>query len=106
MITLGELYNSTDARPPKHLLEAALTGRPVVEIAITTWRRQARWNMAKARDWDRAARFADMSKRTDAPARAVMLRETASFHRTIARRQYRNAERLEAQKRDAQERAA
>ena len=101
MITLGELYNSTDARPPKHLLEQALTGRTAVEIAITTWRRQARWNVAKARDWDRAARFADMSKRTDAPARAVMHRETAGFHRTIARRQYRNAERLEAQGRAA-----
>ena len=101
MLTLSYLHNRFDCRPPKHLLEQALTGRSAVEIAITTWRRQARWNVAKARDWDRAARFADMSKRTDAPARAVMLRETASFHRTIARRQYRNAERLEAQERAA-----
>ncbi len=101
MPTLSDLYNSTDARPPKHLLEQALTGRNSIEIAIITWRRQARWNIAKSRDWERAARFADRSTRTDAPARAILHRETASFHRTIARRQYRNAERLEAQERAA-----
>ena len=97
MLTLSYLHNRFDCRPPKHLLEQALTGRSSVEIAIITWRGQARWNMAKARDWERAARFADMSKRPDAPARAILNRETAGFHRTIARRQYRNAERLEAQ---------
>ena len=101
MFTLSELYNSTDARPPKHLIEQALTGRTAVEIAITTWRSQARWNMAKARDWDRAARFADRSKRTDAPARAILHREDARFHRATARRQYRNAQQLEAQERAA-----
>ncbi len=94
MQTLSELHSRYSGRPPKHLLEQALSGKSSVEIAIDTWRRQAQWNTAKARDWDRAARFADMSTRTDAPARAVLHRETARLHRTIAHRQYRNAAQL------------
>ena len=45
MLTLSQLYNRYDGRPPKHLLEAALTGKSQIEIAIDTLRRQARWNM-------------------------------------------------------------
>ncbi len=97
MLTLSELYNRYDGTPPKHLLEAARTGKSQIQLAIDTLHGQARWNMAKARDWERAARFADMSKRPDAPARAIMHREDARFHRATARRQYRNAERLEAE---------
>ena len=106
MVTLSYLYNRFDGPVPKYLLEQARTGKTAVDLAIITWRRQARWNMVKSRDWERTARFADMSKRADAPARAVMYRGDARFHRACARRQYHNAERLEAQERDAQERAA
>ncbi len=91
---LWHLYNRYDGRPPKHLLEAALIGKTQVEIAIDTLNRQAKGNLEKADDWDRAARFADKSKRPDAPARAAMHREDAQFHRDVARRQYREAAKL------------
>ncbi len=103
MLTLSYLHNRFDCRPPKHLIEQALTGKSQIEIAIDTLRRQARWNMGKARDWVRAARLA---KAFAHPERVTMLLSDARFHRDAARRQYRQAERLEAQERDAQERAA
>ncbi len=103
MLTLSQLHNRYDGRPPKHLLEAARTGKSQIQIAIDTLRRQARWNMAKARDWVRADRLA---KAFAHPERVTMLLSDARFHRDAARRQYRQAERLEAQERDAQERAA
>ena len=56
---LARLYNRYDCRPPKHLLEAALTGRSQVDIAIATLPGQARWNIAKARDWGGAAGLAE-----------------------------------------------
>ncbi len=40
---LSRLYNSTDARPLKHLLEAALTGKTQVEIAIDNARAAVRF---------------------------------------------------------------
>ena len=78
---LARLYNRYDCRPPKHLLEAALTGRSQVEIAIATLRGQARWNTAKARDWERAARLAAANGH---PLRARLQRGDARFHRAIA----------------------
>ena len=90
---LARLYNRYDCRPPKHLLEAALTGRSQVEIAIATLRGQARWNIAKARDWERAARLAEANGH---PLRARLQRGDVRFHRAIARRQYREAASLEA----------
>ncbi len=105
-LALQRLYNRYDCRPPKHLLEAALTGKTQIEIAIDTWRRQARWNMAKADDWERAARFAARSKRDDAATLYRNHKEGAKFHRATARRQYRNAAKLEAERRDAEGQAA
>ena len=96
MLTLSQLYNRFDGRPPKHLLEAALTGKSQIEIAIGALRRQARWNMGKARAWVRAARLA---KAFAHPERVAMLLGDARFHRDCARRQYRQAERLETQER-------
>ena len=90
---LARLYNRYDCRPPKHLLEAALTGRSQVEIAIATLRGQARWNIAKARDWERAAGLAEANGH---PLRARLQRGDARFHRAMARRQYREAASLEA----------
>ena len=99
---LWHLYNRYDCRPPKHLLEAALTGKSQLEIAIDTLRRQARWNMAKADDWERAARLAAMSKRDDAAISYRNHKEDAKFHLAIARRQYREAAKLEAERREAE----
>lgn len=93
---LARLYNRYDCRPPKHLLEAALTGRSQVGIAIATLRGQARWNVAKARDWERAAGLAEANGH---PLRARLQRGDARFHRAIARRQYREAAKLEADER-------
>ena len=95
---LARLYNRYDCRPPKHLLEAALTGRSQVEIAIASLRGQARWNIAKARDWERAACLAEANGH---PLRARLQRGDARFHRAIARRRYREAARLEADERPA-----
>ncbi len=95
---LARLYNRYDCRPPKHLLEAALTGRSQVEITIASLRGQARWNIAKARDWERAARLAEANGH---PLRARLQRGDARFHRAIARRRYREAAKLEADERPA-----
>ena len=94
MLTLSYLHNRYDGRPPKHLLEAARTGKSQIQIAIDTLRGQARWNMAKARDWVRAARLAKVFAH---PERVTMLLDDARYHRDCARRQRRQAERLEAQ---------
>ena len=71
---LARLHNRYDCRPPKHLLEAALTGRSQVEIAIDTLRGQARWNVAKARDWEHAAHLAEANGN---PLRARLQRSDA-----------------------------
>ena len=93
---LARLYNRYDCRPPKHLLEAALTGKTQLELAIERLRGQARWNVAKARDWERAAGLAEANGH---PLRARLQRGDARFHRAIARRQYRQAAKLEADER-------
>ncbi len=93
---LARLYNRYDCRPPKHLLEAALTGKTQLELAIARLRGQARWNVAKARDWERAAGLAEANGH---PLRARLQRGDARFHRAIARRQYREAAKLEADER-------
>ena len=93
---LARLYNRYDCRPPKHLLEAALTGKTQLELAIERLRGQARWNIAKARDWERAAGLAEANGH---PLRARLQRGDARFHRAIARRQYRQAAKLEADER-------
>lgn len=85
-----------DHCPPKHLLQAALTGRHQVEIAINTLRRQARWNMRKAMDCVRAAR---LTKKFAHPERVVTMLSDARFHRDAARRQRREAAELEAEQR-------
>ncbi len=90
---LARLHNRYDCRLPKHLIQAALTGKSQVEIAIESLRGQARWNSGKARDWDRAAHFAEANGN---PLRARLHLSDARFHRAIARRHYREATRLEA----------
>lgn len=94
---LAALYNKYDCRPPKHLLEAARTGKSQIEIAIDTLRRQAKWNMAKADDWEGSARLAAKSKRDDAAILYRNHREDARFHRAAARRQYKEAAKLAAE---------
>lgn len=90
---LTRLYNRYDGRVPKHLLEAALTGKTQVEIAIDTLNRQAKWNYGKARDFMRAARRAKMFAH---PERVGVLLSDARFHRDAARHQRRQAARLAA----------
>ncbi len=94
----ARLYYRYDWRPPKHLLEAALTGKTQLQLAIERLRGQARWNVAKARDWERAARLAEANGH---PLRARLQRGDARFHRARARRQYREAAKLEADERPA-----
>lgn len=106
VLALARLYNRYDCRPPKHLLEAALSGKSQVEIAIDTLRRQAKWNMAKADDWERSARLAAKSRRDDAAQLYRNHGEDATFHRAAARRQYKEAAKLEAERREAEGRAA
>lgn len=54
----------------------------------------------------RASHLAAMSKRQDAAILYRNHKETARFHRATARRQYRNAAKLEAESRDAEGKAA
>jgi len=100
------LFNRYDCRPPKHLLEAARTGKTQIEIAIDTLRRQAKWNMTKADDWEGSARLAAKSKRNDAARLYRNHKEDARFHRAAARRQYREAQKLEAERREAEGRVS
>ena len=100
------LYNRYDCRPLKHLLEAALTGKSQVEIAIDTMSRMGRWFLDKADDSERSARLAARSQRSDAAQLYRNHREDATFYRRAAGRQYAGAHKLEAERRDAEGRAA
>jgi len=98
---LARLYNRFDCRPPKHLLEAALTGKSQTELAIDRLRSSARWNMHKADDWENAARLAEGNGNH---YRAILQRKDAKHHRKTARKQFKEAAKLA--RREAEGRAA